>query len=90
MGWKSGVVTSMTVLGLVIGVNEMLAPKTPEQLDQYRRQQLVEQGSDAVENNRERLRDQLPHDIDAENDRRLVPGEHRPAERNPPRIRIRP
>jgi hypothetical protein len=90
MGWKSSVVTGATILGLLVGANELLMPKTPQQLDQYRREQLVEQASDAVEKENERRRDELPGEIDAEKDRILRPGEYGPAEPKRPRLRLRP
>lgn len=90
MGWKGNVVTGATVLGLVISANEMLMPKTPEQMDRYRHEQLVEQGSDSVENENQRRRDDLPGQVDAENERKLQPGEYRPAEPKLPKLRIRP
>lgn len=86
MGSKSIVVTGATVLGLAVGANQMLAPRTPEQVQQYQQEQQVENGSDAGDRDHERLREQLPNDLTAENLRELTPGEYRDVD---PRLNVR-
>ena len=79
-----------TVLGMAVGANELLSVKTPDDYRQYRQQQIVEQGSDAVEKENDRKRDQVRDGIDAENTRKVTLREMRPAEPKVPKIRIRP
>lgn len=90
MSWKESVVIGATVLGMAAGVNQMLAVKTPADYEKYQQQEIVDQGSDAVEMDNNRKRDQLRDGIDAENSRKLVPSELRPAEPVVPKLRIRP
>jgi hypothetical protein len=91
MDFKTGAVIFCATLGLAVGVNQALQVKTPEDLQKYRQEQQVEQGSDAQEQENDRRRDQLRYGIDAENRERLVPGELRPKdEPKIPRLRLRP
>lgn len=87
MSWKETAAIGFTVVGLAVGANEMLMPNSPEQTDQQRRQQQVEDLSDSQEKQNDKWRDDLGDGIDAEEQRKLQPGEHRPGQ--PPRIRIR-
>ncbi len=77
------------VIALTVGALDALAPKTPEELDRHVQQQQVEQASDAQERERERFRDDADAAADADRRDRLRPGEHRPPEKPPIRIRIR-
>lgn len=90
MSWKENTVIGAAVLGMTVGANELLSVKTPDDYQKYRQQQIVEQGSDAVEMENDRMRDQLRDGIDAENSRKLVPGEMRPPESKVPTLKIRP
>lgn len=77
------------VLALTVGGLQALEPKSSQQVEEERRQQLVEQAADAEERaNEQRRRD---GEDAAESDRldKLRPGEHRPPEPEIPRIRIR-
>ena len=90
MAWRTNVVIGATVLGMAVGANEMLSVKTPDDYEKYRQQQIVEQGADATEMENDRKRDQLRDGIDAENNRKHIPGEVRPAEPKLPKLRVRP
>jgi hypothetical protein len=90
MDLKTGAVIFCTTLGLAVGANELLSVETPDGYQKYRQQQIVEQGSDAVEMENDRKRDRLRDSIDAENNRKLTPSEVRPAEPKVPQLRIRP
>jgi hypothetical protein len=88
MSWKTNVVIGMTVLGGVVGVNQMLSVKTPDDMKHYRQEQQIEQGGDAVDMQNERNQEKLPGGIDAENSRKLTPSELRSADPHlKPRIR---
>jgi len=89
MGFKETLLIGATVIGLAVGANQMLAPGTPDEVRQNRQQQLVEDLSDADENSKERMRESGKDHLDAENDQKLRPGEHRPPEPRRPKIRIR-
>jgi hypothetical protein len=86
MSWKTNLVIGATVLSGAVGINEMVAVKTPDDVKNYRQEQQTEQGSDAVEMENDRQRDKLPDGIDAENSRELGTREVRPAE---PHIKLR-
>ena len=85
MGLRSTVVTTATVLGLAVGVNQALLPQTSQQINDLQHQQNVKQGSDANEREHERLRDRLPGELDGENFTQLTPGEYDDV----PRLRFR-
>lgn len=90
MTWKTNALIGATVLGMAVGVNDMLAVRTPDDYQKYRQQQIVHQGSDTVDLENERQRAKLPGGIDSENMRNLTPGELRPADSELPRFRMRP
>lgn len=89
MTLKTRAAAAAGVVALTVGALDALAPKTPEDFDRHVRQQQVEQASDAQERERERLRDEADAAADADHRDRLRPGEHRPPEKPPIRIRIR-
>ena len=86
---KEGVVIGATVVGLAVGANQLLSPRTPEEVRRDQQQQQVADLSDADENNKQRMRDEGSAHADAENGQRLRSGEHRPPEHYRPKIRIR-
>lgn len=90
MSWKTNVLVGTAVLGMAVGVNDMLAVRTADDYQKYRQRQIVHQGSDTVDLENERQRAKLPGGIDSENMRNLTPSELRPADPGLPRFRIRP
>ncbi|GGD24602.1 hypothetical protein [Nocardioides daphniae] len=89
MSFKETALIGATVVGLAVGVNQLLAPSTPEESRQNQQQQQVENLSDADENNKQRMRDEGNDHVDAENDQKVRSGERRPPEPYRPKIRIR-
>lgn len=87
MGVKEGAVVGLTVIGLLVGANQMLQPKTVQDQGRQIQDQRWDDLSDSQENERDRRRERLPDDLDAERRDRMVPGEHRPPEL--PRLRLR-
>jgi hypothetical protein len=87
MTTKQNIAIGLTVLGLAIGANQALAPRTPEELERQHREQQVQDLSDAQEREDERRRQELGEHVDAENRQKLIPGEPRPPEL--PRVRLR-
>ncbi len=87
MGVKEGAVVGLTVIGLLVGANQMLEPKTVQDHNRQIQDQRWGDLSDSQENEQDRRRERLPEDLDAERRDRMVPGEHRPPE--PPRLRLR-
>ena len=88
MSMKTTAVTAAGVLMLVVGVNQALAPRTPQQLNDQRQQQQWQDLSDADATSKDGMRERAQDGMRTENQRRLTPVEPRP--RNPvPRLRIR-
>lgn len=87
MSVKESLLIGATVLGLAVGAHQMLAPRTPAELDRQVREQRVQDLADVDERRKERLREELPENLDAERERSRTPGEHRPPEL--PRLRVR-
>lgn len=87
MSVKSTAAIGASVIMLAVGANQALAPTTPAEVEQQRRQNETEQLSDTWEQETQRQRDAGSAHLDAELDQKLVPGEHRTPEM--PRIRIR-
>lgn len=85
MSTKKTLLIGITVIGLAVGANQALEPKTLEELNQQRQQQNVEDLSDAQERSDDNKRDAADDYMNAEN-RRLTPAEERPQ----PRLRWRP
>lgn len=87
MSVKTTAAIGASVIALAVGANQALMPSTPQELDQQLRQSQTEQLSDAQERETGRQRDAGNDHLDAELERKNVPGEHRPPE--VPHIRIR-
>ena len=88
MGMKENAVVGLTVIGLLVGVNQALEPKTVPEQERVNQEQRWQDLSDSQENEQERRRDQLPDDLDAERRDRMIPGEHRPPELPHLKVRI--
>lgn len=88
MGMKENVVVGLTVIGLLVGVNQALEPKTVPEQERFNREQRWQDLADSQENEQERRRDQLPDSLDAERRDRMIPGEHRPPELPHLKVRI--
>lgn len=92
MTWKNTALIGGTVVVIAVGVNQLLEPKTLQEMDRQRQQQQVDQASDADEQSKERMRAASEDGLRSEQGRRLVPGEHRPGlpgPRHRHRIRLR-
>ena len=87
MGMKENAVVGLTVIGLLVGVNQALEPRTVHEQERVNQEQRWQDLSDSQENEQERRREQLPDDLDAERRDRLIPGEHRPPEL--PHLKVR-
>lgn len=88
MSMKTTAVTAAGVFMLVVGVNQALGPRTPQQLNDQRQQQSWQDLSDADATSKEGMRERAQQDLRADNQRKLTPVEPRP--RGPlPRLRIR-
>lgn len=72
------------VATLGIGAMEMLAPRSPAELQEQRNQQQVQDLVDSQERVQERIRQDGESLLDALQEEKVRPGEHRP----PIRIRI--
>lgn len=86
MSLASKVVVGMTVVSLGVSGLSALTPRTAQERAEQRRQELVEQGSDAQEQGQQRRREQAADGMEAERQDRLRPAEHRPP---PVRVRLR-
>lgn len=89
MSLKETALIGATVIGLAVGANQILAPDTPEEVRRNHQQQMVDDLGDADDNSKQRMRDDGNDHLDAENDQKLRPGEHRPPEPTRPKLRIR-
>jgi hypothetical protein len=78
MSSRQNLAIGLTVLGLAIGANQALEPRTPDDLRRQQQEQRVEDLGDAVERQNDKHRDDAADHVDAENRRRTTPGEHRP------------
>lgn len=89
MTLKESLLVGGAVIGLAFGAHQALAPATPEEFSKNRKEQMLEDLADADEASKQRMRESGNDHLDAENDRKLRPGETRPPERRVPKIRIR-
>ena len=92
MSWKKTAAIGAGVIVLAISANQMLEPRTLQEMEKQRHQQQLDQASDADEQRKERMRADGEEGLRSENERKLVPGERRPPAQNPKhryRIRLR-
>lgn len=87
MSIKQNLAIGATVIGLALGANAMLEPRTPSEQQRQIQEQRIDDLSDSVENSNDRKRDEGNDGVHSENARKLDPGEHRPPEKT--RIRLR-
>lgn len=84
---RDAIAVGFGTLALTVGTLQALQPKTVAELEQQRRDGLLEQLSDADEGSRQRMREQGQDLLEADSADRNRPGEHRRPE---PHVRIRP
>lgn len=89
MSVKNGAVVVLGVAALGIGALTALQPKTPQELEQSRLEQQVQDLGDAQEKVQDDRRAEGDALDQAQQRERSVPGEHRPPEVKGPKIRIR-
>lgn len=86
MGAKQSLVVGLTVIGLLVGANQALEPKTMRDHERQQQEQRWQELSDSQENEQERRRQRLGEDQDADRLDRMRPAERRP---HPlPRLRL--
>lgn len=80
MTWKTNTVIVLTVVGLGLGAAAYLdRPSSTAELEQQRRDQQVSDLSDSQERELGRYEDEAEDLRNAEQARKSIPGEHRPA-----------
>lgn len=90
MGIRDSALVAASVVVLAVGANELLQPASPGDDRQTPRQGQLDDLSDADENSKGRMRDEVNDLVDAEERRRITPGETRRPEPQRPRVRLRP
>lgn len=88
MGLRDAALVGTSVVVLAVGANQLLQPSSPGGDHQPPRQGQLEDLSDADERSKARMRDEANDHVDAEERRRMAPGETRPDSRRP-RVRLR-
>ena len=81
MSWKQNTAIVATVVALGLGAAAALdPPRTAEDLkqQQQQQQQQLQDLSDSNDNNNKRIEDESEDQRRAEDERKLIPGEHRP------------
>jgi hypothetical protein len=89
MGLRDTALVGVSVVVLAVGANQALQPSTTGGDHQPPRQGQLEELSDADEHGKGRMRDEANDHMDAEERRRLAPGETRAPEPRRPRVRLR-
>lgn len=89
MGLRDTALIGASVVLLAVGANQALQPSTPGGDHQPPRQGQLGDLSDADERSKDRMRDDANDHVDAEERRRLAPGETRPPEPRRPRVQLR-
>lgn len=89
MGIRDTALVGASVVVLAVGANQMLQPSNPRDDLQPPRQGQLEDLSDTDERSKGRMRDEADDLVDAEERRRIAPGETRPPEPRRPRVRLR-
>ena len=79
MSWKQNTAIAATVVALGLGDAAALdPPRTTEGLTQQQQQQQTQDLSDSNDNNTKRIEEESVDQRRAEEERKLVPSEHRP------------
>lgn len=90
MSWKTTAFIGTSAIVMVVGVNQMLEPRTVEEINKQNTRQQVDNLSDADEQSKDRIRSSGEDGLKSENQRKLIPREERPPVKpTRPRIRIR-
>lgn len=87
MRTRFAIATGLTVIGLAVGANQVLEPRTTQEINQEYHDRQLDNASDAQERSNETKRDEGADHLEAENKQKISPGELRPGEK--PRLRIR-
>lgn len=87
MGVKETAAIGLTVIALATGVTQALDPATDPA--EQRRQQQVQDLADSDQRSRDQMRDRGNDHVTAEEDRKRIPGPHRPPEKWTPKIKIK-
>lgn len=87
MRTRYAIATGLTIIGLAIGANQILEPRTTQEIKQEYQDRQLDNASDAQERSNETKRDEGMDHLNAEEKQKITPIEPRPG--NKPRLRIK-
>lgn len=87
MRTRYAIATGLTVIGLAVSANQVLEPRTMQEINQEYQDRQLDNAGDAQERSNETKRDDGTDHLNAENKQKVTPVEPRPGEK--PRLRIR-